>query len=117
MGHPAHQTHVRNLQRCDGRHGAAYPDARAQAVHLHTHLGLYSCGYTAEARLKQQLGELPPVTTIARDPAEDRQRLEEQLQQALTRTDYTAAAELKQKHDKQPLVKFVSKPPCYEGPS
>ena len=35
--------------------------------------------YIAAATLKQQLGELPPVTTIAEVPAPDRQRLEEQL--------------------------------------
>ena len=39
---------------------------------------------------------MPPVTTIARDPTGDRQRLEDQLHQALTRADYKTAAEVKQ---------------------
>ena len=60
--------------------------------------------YTAAARLQQQLDELPPVTTTARDPAEVRQCLKEQLQQALNRADYITADKVKQELGKLPAA-------------
>ena len=72
------------------------PSQKRQRLEEQLEAAVTNQDYIAAATLKQQLGELPPVTTIAEVPAPDRQRLEEQLKAVVAKADYIAAAKLKQ---------------------